>query len=294
MNYLSYWSTCARALMIVCLLVSLTASGKSERELITDVSQLSSPYSDSIEGQLDALIDKSTATFWHSDWHNGSVPPGTHYLQVEMPDMAGIDFIRFQFTRRNTANDHTTHWSVYGTHDPEDAKEDCTLLWEFYTPFSSNTEALSSEAFCHQGYPYLRFYSDAQQGSSQGSRGYFHMSEFQLYPVVELITDVSQLSSPYSDSEEGTLGALIDNDVETYWHSTWHDGSVEPGTHYFQVEMPDMNGIDFIKMQFTRYDTPNNHTILWSVYGTYAPNASKYACVTCRAKHALHRHVGTA
>ena len=279
MNYLSYWSACARALMIVCLLVSLTASGKSERELITDVSQLSSPYSDSIEGQLDALIDKSTATFWHSDWHNGSVPPGTHYLQVEMPDMAGIDFIRFQFTRRNTANDHTTQWSVYGTHDPDAAKEDCTLLGEFYTPFSSNTETLSSEAFCHQGYPYLRFYSDAQQGSSQGSRGYFHMSEFQLYPVVELITDVSQLSSPYSDSEEGTLGALIDNDVETYWHSTWHDGSVEPGTHYFQVEMPDMNGIDFIKMQFTRYDTPNNHTILWSVYGTYAPNASKYACV---------------
>ena len=250
----------------------------SGRGLITSVDQLSSPYSDYDEGPLDALIDKNVNTFWHSDWHNGSVAPGTHYLQVEMPDMTGIDFIQFQYTRRNIASDQTTQWGVYGTHDPDAAKEDCTLLGEFFMPLGSNNETLMSEAFCHQGYPYLRFYSDAQQGSS-GQRGYFHIAEFQLYPVVELITEVAQLSSPYNDPEEGSLDALIDGDVDTYWHSTWHDGDVALGSHYLQVEMPDLSGIELIKMQFTRRDTPNNHTVQWSVYGTDDPDASKEDCV---------------
>lgn len=39
-----------------------------------------------------------------------------------------------------------------------------------------------------------------------------------------LVTDVSQLSSPFSDSQEGKdIGALIDNNTSTFWHSDWHN-----------------------------------------------------------------------
>jgi hypothetical protein len=43
-----------------------------------------------------------------------------------------------------------------------------------------------------------------------------------------MITSASQLSSPNSDSQEGTnLGALIDGDAGTFWHTDWHGQSSE-------------------------------------------------------------------
>lgn len=39
----------------------------------------------------------------------------------------------------------------------------------------------------------------------------------------KMITSVNQLSSPHSDPSEGTnIGALIDGDAGTFWHTTWH------------------------------------------------------------------------
>lgn len=39
-----------------------------------------------------------------------------------------------------------------------------------------------------------------------------------------LVTDVSQLSSSFSDYQEGKdIGALIDNNTSTFWHSDWHN-----------------------------------------------------------------------
>ena len=39
----------------------------------------------------------------------------------------------------------------------------------------------------------------------------------------KMITKADQLTSPYSDPSEGTnIGALIDNDASTFWHTTWH------------------------------------------------------------------------
>ena len=49
---------------------------------------------------------------------------------------------------------------------------------------------------------------------------------------IPLITDKSQLSSPFSDYLEGTdIGALIDGNVSTFWHSDWHNRT-EGDFHY--------------------------------------------------------------
>ena len=93
--------------------------------------------------------------------------------------------IAFRFKRRsgvsnNVVNDHTTRWSIYGTNNPDADKDDCELLTEVETPYSSNTEELTSEPFDPKGYRYLRFYSEEQYPNS---RGYFHLSRFQLFPV---------------------------------------------------------------------------------------------------------------
>ena len=185
-----------------------------EYPLILLVDQFSSPYSDSGEGNFYSLIDILSECpsdqypdndFWHSNWHNGAQAGGTHYFQVQMLDLdewnaateettipayygATMDeypeLIMFRFTRRPADNDHTTKWLVMGTNDPEAEKTECEELAFVETPFASNSETLDSPAFKHMGYKYLRFYSEEQTGASYGTRGYFHLSRFQLCPAL--------------------------------------------------------------------------------------------------------------
>ena len=173
--------------------------------LIQEVWQFSSPYSDflnkddegnvyvdaSREGSFYALIEAEgageagypTQDFWHSSWHSYPVHDvqGSHYFQVEMLDPETLpDQIVFVFTRRDAGNDHTTEWSVRGTNNPDATKDECEELAYILTPWSSNTETLTSKAFDPSHYQYLRFYSEAQYPSN---RVYFHLKRFQLYPM---------------------------------------------------------------------------------------------------------------
>ncbi len=150
-------------------------------KLITSVDQLSSPYTEEQEGSLEALLDEDASTFWHSDWSDGSVDLGTHYLQVQLMDT--YEDLVFVFTRRAVNNDHITQWGVYGAPYDDASKDLCTHLAEIYTPFSSNTETLTSGAFNTDGFTILRFYIDDTYVTADAgeSRGYGHISEFQLY-----------------------------------------------------------------------------------------------------------------
>ena len=182
--------------------------------LILGVEQFSSPCEDTGEGSFWALLgmdagDNSSHSykndFWHSNWRNGSQPGDSHYFQVEMltmeewneaapeselPDYIGMlddmveypSHIVFVFTRRPTDNDHTIKWIVRGTNDPNAEKDACEVLATIETPFSNNSETLTSDAFQHKGYRYLRFYSAEQHPST---RGYFHLARFQMFPAVE-------------------------------------------------------------------------------------------------------------
>ena len=145
------------------------------------------------ETKPDEVTNRNSQDFWHSNWHNGDQPAGSHYLQVMMTDdLDPDDLIMFAFTRRSADNDHTTVWLVVGTDDPEAAKEECEEIALIETPFSSNTETLLSTTFKRGEYQYLRFYSEEQYGSGYGSRGYFHMSRFNIFPAVKLEeTDVA-------------------------------------------------------------------------------------------------------
>lgn len=169
-----------------------TADG--ERPLITDAWRFSSPYSQNDLGNKDgdgfeALLDEDPNTFWHSYWGGGSVDGGTHYFQVEMPagDYDPDEPLVFVFTRRGNAdNDHTIEWKVMGTDDPDAAKADCDELAYVETPFGSKTETCMSSVFRAGEYAYLRFYSEAETGASYGTRGYFHLSEFNIFPAIKM------------------------------------------------------------------------------------------------------------
>ena len=151
------------------------------QNLITSADQFSSPYSDADEGtDFGALLDGKNTTYWHSDWHNGNQANHTHYLQVALNEVVTTD-ISMTFTRRPVTNDHITLWSVYGSNNyvDEEQEGDWEFLLYIMTPYTSNTETLTSLPFGTKGYKNLRFYID---GTTTG-RGYGHMSEFQLNPA---------------------------------------------------------------------------------------------------------------
>ena len=144
-------------------------------DLIKSVSQLSSPYTEPSEGSLAALIDGNTNTFWHSIWRNGSEASGIHYLQVDLTSKNKMN-VSVTFTRRQTASDHVTRMSIYGTDDFSAAKPDCEELLTFDCPYGSNTETITSDMFNTKGYQYLRLYAN----KTTSERGYWHLSELQI------------------------------------------------------------------------------------------------------------------
>ncbi len=188
--------------------------------LITDVSQLSSPYTESSEGSLDALLDGDLSTYWHSAWSGGSLDGGIHYLQVELNDITDLDYVVFTISRRAVSNDHVTSISVYGASDSSEdiSKDECELLATISLPYGSNTETLTSTLIALNGYTYLRFYAE----ETTSSRGYWHCSEFQLYKAVDNTSETTQakmMGEIYTDLETAVAAAEAEGEditLETY------------------------------------------------------------------------------
>ena len=161
----------------------------SEEGLVTSGDQFSSPWTSTAEGvgasnppAWGYLLDGANNTYWHSDY-SSVVPVHTHYLQVALPE-AGHQMVKMKITRRPVANDHITLWGVMGSNDADAADENWTNLCQVATPYGSNTETITTNPFSIKGFQYLRFYLDDTYYSS-GSRGFGHVSEFQLYEVSE-------------------------------------------------------------------------------------------------------------
>ena len=171
-----------------------------ESPLIAEATQFSSPNTttdtqcETIEEVYTYLLDGNTSTYWHSRWEDGNQPAASHYLQVELIDAESVSGAAIVFTRRAVANDHITEWGVYGTNEAEAAKDACEKLGTLNTPFGSNTETVTSSGFFTKGYKYIRFYINNTVGSGiSATRGYGHVSEFQMYAAEVTENPTSQL-----------------------------------------------------------------------------------------------------
>lgn len=77
-------------------------------------------------------------------------------------------------------------------------------------------------------------------------------------------------SSPYSDSDEGVIANLVDNDAATCWHSDWHAGTKLGGSHYFEINLADITP-ELLSFSYSRRSAADNdHTVRWAVYGVPA------------------------
>ena len=119
--------------------MAILAQTEGMRPLITHESQLSSPFTDAMEGSdIGALIDGNIYTYWHSDWH--STPRADyHWVDVELPEPAKGIFCLYMH-RRNSSNDHPTDVLVSVSSDG-DIWQDAAELSLPYQGFSGVTSA---------------------------------------------------------------------------------------------------------------------------------------------------------
>ncbi len=84
-------------------------------------------------------------------------------------------------------------------------------------------------------------------------------------------SNVSQIfSSPHSDSAEGVIANLVDNNASTCWHSNWHDGATFGGSHYFEINLDEITP-ELLSFSYSRRTAADNdHTVRWAVYGVPA------------------------
>ena len=142
----------------------------------------------STEGSISYLVDGITGNngnYFHSDW-SSEPPSGSHYLLVDLGLGKTLECFTISHTTRSGAsNDFPKGVDVYGSNDGNNY---------YYIgsadnmPQSANTSWEYNSAFTSVPYRYLRF-------NMHASRGYWHMAEFDLYPVTDITPTVKDIYS---------------------------------------------------------------------------------------------------
>ena len=181
------------------------ANDMSKQKVITEASQFSSPFSQNDLGSRDGgdlsagvLIDGDVNTFWHSYWSGGNATNGDHYLQVELGRDVKGDMELLISRRQNITSDHVTTWGIYGGEEFEGEKYDYVWIADVSTPYSEdvNTQSVAFDVPQINNFKYLRFYAEA----TTSNRGYFHVSEFQLY-----------MTAPNPNNQANRMGDVYTN-----------------------------------------------------------------------------------
>ena len=149
--------------------------------LITSADQLSSPFSDSSEGQnIGALCDMDFNTHWHSDYHNTKAGD-LHWLQIQLPEvMEGNMVLWIKRRGNNCANDHPSKAVLTGSLTPDFAIEIPidTLVLE---NAAAGLEFTTGTWTIPEPVKYIRFTPIDCQGTGAGFRIYWHAAEINLY-----------------------------------------------------------------------------------------------------------------
>lgn len=202
-------------LLLVLLfgLVSTALKAQSEdmTPLITDTWQLSSPFTDAIEGtDIGALIDGDTKTYWHSDWH--STPRAEfHWVDVALNEPELGVFCLYMH-RRNSSNDHPTEVLVSGSSDGDTWRELATLS----LPYQGVSGVTSAPFKITEAVSHIRITAtDCNNTFST----IWHAAELQLYQISEEYEYSTDLNSVrVNEIQVANIDQYIDN---SYNYGGW-------------------------------------------------------------------------
>ena len=135
------------------------------------------------EGPIGNLIDGQTGTHFHTDYSAGNQTPGSHYVAIDLGAGSTLGRFTFDYTTRNGGGgDFPDKIVVYASNDKDANYEEIAVITEPVFPQKTNTKWELGDAL-YTNKRYLRFNVYAE-------RGYWHMSEFNLYNNTKATADV--------------------------------------------------------------------------------------------------------
>ena len=252
--------------------------------ILTSANQLSTNKPES-EGPISNLVDGDKNTFFHSTWSAKNEDNAFAYLQIDLKgsykDLL-LDYTkRYNFTGNKG---YPTQFHVFATNTPNDEEswKDCgysNQLSYRYDNQQSGKTILNLDG----DYQYIRLQVEKTGGMEQTNGNlYFALGELAIYPVTNyknapytekdgLITDASQLSSNAIEPQEGSLAELIDNDITTYFHSTWSQNNATGAKHYLQVDLNDAYKQIALKYSKRQVEVDNGSPVTLRIYATNTP-----------------------
>lgn len=251
--------------------------------ILTSADQLSTNKQETSEGPISNLVDGNKNTFFHSTWTSYNSDNAYAYLQIDLRG-AYKDLLLY-YSKRNGYELHglPTQFHVFATNTPNDEAswKDCgysNQLSYNYDHQESGKTILNLDG----DYQYIRLQVEKTGDMVQFNGNlYFSLSELLIYPITDynaaytekdgLITDVSQLSSNAVEPTEGSLAALIDNDLTTYFSSTWSQNNATGANHYLQIDLNDAYKQIVLKYSERQMDEINGSPVTLHVYATNTP-----------------------
>ena len=249
----------------------------SANQLLTNKPESDNPISN--------LVDGDKNTFFHSTWRVKNEDNAFAYLQIDLKgaykDLL-LDYTkRYNFTGNKG---YPTQFHVFATNTPNDEEswKDCgysNQLSYRYDNQQSGKTILNLDG----DYQYVRLQVEKTGGMAQTNGNlYFALGELAIYPITSykeapytekdgLITDASQLSSNAIEPKEGSLAALIDNNLTTYFHSTWSQNNATGAKHYLQVDLNDAYKQIALKYSKRQVNEDNGSPVTLHIYATNTP-----------------------
>ena len=252
--------------------------------IVTSADQLSTNKPES-EGPISNLVDGNKNTFFHSTWSAENEDKAFAYLQIDLK--GSYKDLLLDYTKRYnfTANKgYPIQFHVFATNTPNDEEswKDCGYS-NFLRYYNDNKQNGQTIVRLGGDYQYVRLQVEKTGGMEQTNGNlYFALGELAIYPVTSykkapytekdgLITDASQLSSNAIEPQEGSLAALIDNNLTTYFHSTWSQNNTTGTYHYLQVDLNDAYKQIALKYSKRQVNEDNGSPVTLHVYATNTP-----------------------
>ena len=261
------------------LLPTDTADGN----ILTSADQLSTNKQETSEGPISNLVDGDKKTFFHSTWSTPNEDKAYAYLQIDLK--GAYNDLLLDYSKRYGIGSHglPIQFHVFATNTPSDEEswKDCgysNLLSYNYDDQESGKTILNLGA----DYQYIRLQVE-KTGTMAQTNGnlFFSLSELRIYPITDynagytekdgLITDASQLSSNAIEPTQGSLAALIDNNLTTYFSSTWSQDNATGAKHYLQIDLNDAYKQIALKYSERQMDENNSSPVTLHVYATNTP-----------------------
>ncbi len=158
--------------------------------LIKEASKFTSNAVEPSEGSLANLLDGDYSTFFHSQW-SGTGPAEDHYLQAEIEEPVD-EFIIYFMKRSQNNNNRPTEIDITAG-DDELSLTDAGVITEGLPTDAAITYYVSEPIALDKAYKYIRF-TIPHTNNEAGNNGhaFFTFSEFNLFPVNDVVTEVLQ------------------------------------------------------------------------------------------------------